>query len=56
LLGCLHDAEVKEQYQVKIANRFAVLENCDDNADINRAWENIRENIKNFSQREPRSF
>jgi hypothetical protein len=29
----LNDAEVKEQYQVKITNRFAALENCDDNVD-----------------------
>jgi hypothetical protein len=42
----LNDAEVKEQYQVKIKNRFAALENFDDNMDMNRAWENIRENIK----------
>jgi hypothetical protein len=41
-----NNAEVKEQYQVRIANRFAVLENCDDTVDMNRAWENIRENIK----------
>jgi hypothetical protein len=52
----LNDADVKEQYQVKITNRFAALENFDDNVDMNRAWENIRENIKNFSQREPRSL
>jgi hypothetical protein len=42
----LNDAEVKEQYQVKITSRFAALENFDDNMDMNRAWENIRENIK----------
>jgi hypothetical protein len=42
----LDDAEVKEQYQVKITNRFAALENSDENVDMNRAWENIRENIK----------
>jgi hypothetical protein len=42
----LNDAEVKEQYQVKITNRFAALESCDDNVDMNTAWENIRENIK----------
>jgi hypothetical protein len=42
----LNDAEVKEQYQVKITNRFAALENFDENVDMNRAWENIRENIK----------
>jgi hypothetical protein len=38
--------QTKEQYQVKITNRFAALENFDDNVDMNRAWENIRENIK----------
>jgi hypothetical protein len=38
--------EVKEQYQVTIKNKFAVLENLDDNGDINKAWETIRENIR----------
>jgi hypothetical protein len=33
--------EVKEQYQVQITNRFAALENFDDNVDMNRAWKNI---------------
>jgi hypothetical protein len=42
----LDDAEVTEQYQVKITNRFAALENFDGNVDMNRAWENIRESIK----------
>jgi hypothetical protein len=42
----LNDAEVKEQYQVKITNRFAALENCDDTVDTNTTWESIRENIK----------
>jgi hypothetical protein len=42
----LNVAEVKEQYQVKITNRFAALEKFDDNVDMNRACENIRENIK----------
>jgi hypothetical protein len=34
----LNDAEVKEQSQVKITNRFAALENCDDYADMNTVW------------------
>jgi hypothetical protein len=34
-----------EQYQVKISNRFTALENLDNDVDINRAWETIRENI-----------
>jgi hypothetical protein len=33
--------EGKEQYQVKISNKFAALENLDDDVDINRAWETI---------------
>jgi hypothetical protein len=37
--------------------RFAALENCDDTVDMNRAWENIRENIKTsakeLQQRKP---
>jgi hypothetical protein len=32
----LNDAEVKEQYQFKITNRFAALEIFDDNVDMNR--------------------
>jgi hypothetical protein len=46
----LNDAEVKKQCQVKITNRFAALENFDDNVDMNRAWENIRENIKSSAK------
>jgi hypothetical protein len=44
----LNNAEVKEQIQVKISNRFAALENLDDDddMDISRAWKSIRENIK----------
>jgi hypothetical protein len=38
--------EVKEQYQVTIKSKFAALENLDDNGDINRALETIRENIR----------
>jgi hypothetical protein len=42
----LNDAKVMEQYQVKITNRFAALENFDNDVVMNRAWENIKENIK----------
>jgi len=40
------ELEVKKQYQIKISNRFAALENLNDSEDINRAWESIKENIK----------
>jgi hypothetical protein len=42
----LNETESKEQYRVEISNRFAALENLDDEVDINTAWESIRENIK----------
>jgi len=42
----LNELEVKEKYQTEITNRFAALENLDVDEDVNRAWENIKENIK----------
>jgi hypothetical protein len=41
----LDKVEGKEQYRVEMSNRFPALENSDDDVDINRAWETIRENI-----------
>jgi hypothetical protein len=46
----LNEEDVKEQYQVTIKNKFAALENLEDSGDINRAWDNIRENIKILAQ------
>ena len=43
-LNKLNDMEVRIQYQIDITNRFAALENL--NKDVNRTWENIKENIK----------
>jgi len=40
----LNEPEVREQYQIEITNRFAALENVND--DVNRTSENIKENIK----------
>jgi len=42
----LNEPEVKEQYQIKITNRFAALENSENDEDVNRTWENIKENIQ----------
>jgi len=42
----LNELEVRKQYQIKISNRFAALENLSDNKDINRVWENLRANIQ----------
>jgi hypothetical protein len=38
--------EVKGQYQVTIRNRFSALESLEDNGCINKAWDNVIENIK----------
>jgi glycine betaine/choline ABC-type transport system substrate-binding protein len=42
--------EVGKQYQIEITNRFAASENLNDCDDTNRAWENIKENIKTSDQ------
>jgi hypothetical protein len=41
-----NELEVRKQYQIEITNRFATWENLSDDKDINRAWENIKNNIK----------
>ena len=40
----LNEPEVREQYQIEITNRFAALENLNDDEDINRTRENIKQN------------
>ena len=45
-LGKLEELEVRKQYKIEITNKFAALGNLCGNKDINRAWENIKENIK----------
>jgi hypothetical protein len=42
----LNELEVRKQYQIEISKRFAALENLSDSVDINRDWDNIKENIK----------
>jgi hypothetical protein len=46
----LKKVEGKEQYCVEISNRFTALENSDPEVDVNRAWETIRETIKNSAK------
>jgi len=60
----LNEPEVMEQYQIEITKRFAALKNSDDDQDVNRIWENIKENIQmsakeslgldEFNQNKPR--
>ena len=47
----LNDLEDRKQYQIEIANRFAAMEDLSGSEDMNRAWENIKENIKTLLQR-----
>ena len=42
----LNELEVNKKYQMEITYRFAALENLKVDKDMNRAWENIQENIK----------
>jgi len=42
----LNEPEVREQYHIEITNRFAALENLNDDEDVHRTWENIKENIQ----------
>ena len=42
----LKEPEVWEQYHIEITNRFAALQNLNDGEDVNRTWENIKENIQ----------
>jgi hypothetical protein len=37
---------VRKQYQIEITNRFAALENLDNDGDIKLAWDNIKESIQ----------
>jgi hypothetical protein len=46
----LNDVKMIQQCQVKISDMFAALENLkdddDDDMDISRAWDSIRDNIR----------
>jgi len=37
-LSKLNELEVRKQYQVEITNRFAALENLNEDEDVNRIW------------------
>jgi len=46
----LNEPEVREQYQIEITNRFTALENLNDDEDVDRTWENIKENIQSSAK------
>jgi len=43
--------EVTKQYQIRISNRFSLLENLEDFETINIVWENNKENVKTSAKR-----
>jgi len=45
-LSKLNELEGRKQYQIEITNRFAALENLNEDEDINRIWGNIKHNIQ----------
>ena len=49
----LTELEVRKQYQIEILNRFVALQDLSYGEDINRAWENIKENIKTSAEDSP---
>jgi hypothetical protein len=42
----LCELEVRKNYQIRVSSRFSTLENLNVSEDLNRAWENIKDNIK----------
>ena len=42
----LNEPEVRKHYQIEVTNRFAAVENLNDDEDVNRTWEIIKENIQ----------
>jgi len=42
----LNELEVRKQYQIEITNRFAALENLNEDEDVNTIWGNIKHNIQ----------
>jgi len=49
----LNEPEIREEYQIEITNRFAALENVNDEEDANRTWEKIKENIQTSAEESP---
>jgi len=49
-LRMLNEPEVRERYQIEITTRLAALGNGNDEEDVNRTWENIKENIQTSAE------
>jgi hypothetical protein len=42
----LSEIVVRKEFQIELSNRFAALENSSVSEDINKAWENVKQNIR----------
>jgi hypothetical protein len=51
LMRKLNELKVKKKNQIKITKRFALFQNLNVDKDINRAWENVKENIKTSAKK-----
>ena len=40
-----------KQYQIEITNRFAALKNLNGDEDVDKTWENIKENIQTSAKK-----
>ena len=49
-LRMVSELEVRKQYQIEVSDRFAAVENLNDSKDINRAWQNIKYNIRTSTE------
>ena len=47
----LNKPEVREHYQIETKNRFAALENVNDEEDVNSTWEHIKMNIHTSAEK-----
>jgi hypothetical protein len=45
-LSTLNDLKAMKEFQIGISKSFAALHNLNYGKDINRAWENIKDNIR----------
>jgi len=52
-LSRLNELEVRKEYQIEITNRFAALENLNEDEDVNRIWGNIKHNIQTSAKESP---
>jgi hypothetical protein len=46
MFKCLNELEIRKQKHVEISSMFEALEKLSNDKDINRAWENFKENFK----------